>query len=168
MLCALVAPADSITRSAALARDGETVTLTYVPATPLPPEAVVAWSADGGTLDADGLTATLTAPATLGYVVVTATVEQDGQVVARRHAPVLVYNQFAILKADDYVTWTGEVEEAWKVYTDFLNRERRLKHSFGIITQSLTIDPAPGGSVANEEIKEIGRASCRERVSFTV
>jgi formylglycine-generating enzyme required for sulfatase activity len=54
-----------------------------------------------------------------------------------RHLAVLAYKQFAIIKADDYVSYDGSVSDAWNTYFALMNRERRIKHTVGVITESL-------------------------------
>lgn len=113
----------------------------------------VDWAVSGGALQTDDNDSTFTAPERPGYVVVEATVNHENDPPVKRHFPVLVYEQFILIKADDYVGYSGDISPEWRTYVDYMTTEKRLKNSLGVITESMTGFAPPGAFAFTEDIK---------------
>jgi peptidoglycan/xylan/chitin deacetylase (PgdA/CDA1 family) len=127
-----------------LLRAGQMASLHLSPPEGLSPLWTYQWSATQGALAVSGTTATLTLPSLVepGAATVTVTVRQNGAVVGEKSATFWLYNQFIILKADDWqrAYWiTGGVTTNWVNYVNYL-QGKHIKSSMGVITNSL--DPA--------------------------
>ena len=110
----------------ACVRVGDSLTVTADFETPPDPAWSLRWSASAGTVSGAGVTATCVPPDEPGWAVVTLSVFDAGEsLLVERHCAVLVYRQFAIIKADDYVSWTGAVSASWLDYLEYMNEERR-------------------------------------------
>jgi len=116
---------------------GQSLPMALEPALSLDPEWTYTWSASTGVIAGAGAGAILTAPVEPGYVVVSVEVFDEDTSLGSLHLAVLAYKQFAIIKADDYVSYDGSVSDAWNTYFALMNRERRIKHTVGVITESL-------------------------------
>jgi hypothetical protein len=122
-------------------RAGQGTELRLTPAAGLSPLWTYEWAASLGTLDGSGPVVLYTAPSPVapGPAVVTITVRQNGLAVARKAVTFWLFNQFIILKADDFsrAYWEpGGVTPEWTAYVDYI-QGKHIKSSIGIITQVL-------------------------------
>lgn len=143
-------------------RTGETLSLEVASPQAHGASSRVVWQRTRGSLQADGNTARFTAPESPGYAVIRADVVENDVVRATYQYPVLVYEQFVLLKADDYVGWTGDISPEWRTYVDYLTHERRLKHSVGIITLSMDGFTPPNAFAFTEDIKAMAASGLVE------
>ncbi len=104
------------------------------------------WSARRGHMDEVNGEVVYTAPSDPGYDVITLTVWENDKVVVQHSTPILVFTELVILKADDYVSWNGAIEDNWKYYLEYLVNEKHVKNSVGIITICLSPDYAAPGT----------------------
>jgi len=77
------------------------------------------------------------APNRRGIATIKLQVEENGSVVYADSIEILIYRQFILLKADDFVLNSfGQVPPAWLKFIDFIV-SRRIRASLGLIAQSL-------------------------------
>lgn len=122
---------------------------------PPQPDWSLEWSATGGTVSGAGDSATFTAAGEPGWAIVTLTVYEGETALAERHCALLVYRQFAIIKADDYVSWTGASSPEWLDYLEYMNEERRAPHSVGVITLCLETYQTGGATEFVETLRAL-------------
>ena len=136
-------------------RVGATIAVTAYGSGLSEPGLTFEWQASEGDISGTGSSAAFTAPEEPGWAVISL-VLREGEIAApTRYAALLVYRQFVILKADDFVSWDGTVNEGWEDYLDYMNRVRRLKSSVGIITICLESFPGPQAHGFTEAVKAI-------------
>ncbi|HOZ48555.1 MAG TPA: Ser-Thr-rich GPI-anchored membrane family protein [Candidatus Hydrogenedentes bacterium] len=123
--------------SEATVRLGESVAVEILPAEERSPAWTYQWTATVGVVEGDGPSAVYTAPDHPGFVVITASVLEDGHEVVRRSVVLFVYKMFLLLKADDYFSWNGDIQDEWQYYLDYLIEQRHIKGSIGLIAQCL-------------------------------
>lgn len=95
------------------------------------------WSAQRGNIVGSGSSAVYSAPSgiTPGYDVVSVTISDGAGSSVTEHAAMLLYKQFIILKAEDYVCW-DYLSDNWKYYFQYM-AQRGIKTSAGLITESI-------------------------------
>lgn len=119
-------------------RTGETLSLEVTPENALDSGWTYEWSVDVGDVSGQGNEALYTAPSSKGYALVRVDVRDASNLpVATLYRPLLVYKQFALIKADDLVSYDGTLASSWEQYLTYMSETRRLKHSAGVITKSL-------------------------------
>lgn len=141
-----------ILSSAPAVRVGETLELSLeieglLGDSPADPGSTCTWTASAGSIAGDGPEVTYTPPSEPGYIALTVTCqegEEDPVLTAKR--ALLVYKQFVIIKADDLLSYDGTVSDAWQIYLDYMSERRRIKHSAGIITESLAFYTLSGAN----------------------
>ena len=118
-------------------RADDSLTITLDP--PVLPEDgyTFTWSATAGDIDPDGQSIAFTAPDEPGYVLLHVDIDDGVNPPVRESLPLLVFKQFVLIKADDYLSYDGTVSAAWNQYLDYMSETRRIKHSVGVITNSL-------------------------------
>jgi len=122
-------------------RAGESTTVRLIPPGDLPNGWNCMWTAARGNVAGSGATAVYS-PGELepGWDIVTATLTANGITTAVQSAPVFVYRQFIILKADDFLltaAFPNPNRTNWQYYMDFVTYDRHIKNSAGIVTQHL-------------------------------
>ncbi len=125
-------------------RPGQSVTLHVTPGDELDPYWSYQWTTTAGSLTAQGSSAVLTAPSAVepGYAVVSVTVSRQGVPLVTRSAALVLYNQFVMLKADDWARYPWEpngVGPYWQIYADYI-LDKGIKSSMGVVAQSLDPD----------------------------
>lgn len=132
-------PLDGLTLQAELpaVQTNQATDLSIEPEGGLDPGWTYAWTSSSGALAADESEATFTASSLSGYVLIEVEVFDGANSLGILRTPLLIYTQLAIIKADDYVSYNGSVPAAWQAYFDVMNREYRLKHTVGVITECL-------------------------------
>ena len=110
------------------------------------------WSVNKGLIEGQNEVATYTAPNEPCWAAVTVTVRQHSSIILQKSVPILVFKQFVILKADDYVSWTGRIGDEWRHYFDYIVGEKHLKSSAGMITACLSPEYSPPGPFVADTI----------------
>jgi peptidoglycan/xylan/chitin deacetylase (PgdA/CDA1 family) len=114
-------------------RTGATAAIEITWTDPLPADAIPQWSATAGNVQSDGKGGyAYTAPDQPGRAFIHLAVISGGAPWAECAAPVQVYRQFVMLKADDLSTATPESFARFLNYADAL-RQRGIKTSMGMI-----------------------------------
>jgi len=110
------------------------------------------WSVNKGLIEGQNEVATYTAPNEPCWAAVTVTVRQHSSIILQKSVPILVFKQFVILKADDYVSWTGRIGDEWRHYFDYIVGEKHLKSSAGMISACLSPEYSPPGPFVADTI----------------
>jgi len=116
------------------------------------------WSATDGWLDAEGPTAVYFPPDSFspGPVEVTVTIAHSDEVIATSSINLLLYKQFVMLKADDWlrdVDYYMGIGERWQQYVDYL-LDKNIKTNVGLVANSLDPDyPWPGDNQWSEFVQ---------------
>ena len=95
------------------------------------------WVADRGQIEGSGPEVTFIAPEEIGLASVAVSITDDQGNRHQQSIPLMIYRQFAILKADDLVFEEATIIPAgWGPYLEFLQTER-IKASIGIRGESI-------------------------------
>ena len=114
-------------------RPGESTYLHVEPDAQLDPGWSYVWTAERGAMRYSKSLAKYTAPQQPGWDIVTLTVSNGGAPVVTRSAVLLVFQQFVLLKADDYFAWSDTMRENWAYYLDYVVNQKKIKSGVGII-----------------------------------
>ncbi len=128
----------SVVASAKYVRTGNTVALHVDPAGSLQPGWTYAWSATNGSISGAGPSVTFTPSSNPGWAIASVTISESGSPSLKRSAAMLVYKQFVLIRADDYLSWNGVLGSNWQYFLDYVATEKKVKSSVGIISICLT------------------------------
>ncbi len=119
-------------------RIGSSTSVLVEPEANIDPSWTFEWTATRGTVTGAGSSAVYTPSNDPGFDVITARIMSDQTTVATQSVAVLAFKQFVIVKADDYVSWTGSMTDPWAYYLDYVYRQKRLKSAVGLIGNCLS------------------------------
>ncbi len=148
----------ALTADTVAVRSGETVHLALASPSGIDPQWTYSWRAPVGTLTPNGAVATYQPPKSFQprKVVVTVDVNKWGVPVASCSLPLMLYKQFVLLKADDWlrdVDYDKGIGDRWQKYINYL-REKNIKTSVGLVGNSLDLQyPYPGENQWGEYVQ---------------
>lgn len=146
LLCPAFCFAASIVAAENFVRIGGTTTLTLINPPADDPGLNYTWHSQIGAISGTSAAATYYVPemAAPGWDVVSVDVALDGAPIVTCYTVLMVYRQFIIIKADDFlrdvVYPTAASSAAWRTFMDYMTVEKKLKLSLGVIAAQL--DPA--------------------------